>query len=92
MTTETSLSPVITVRGLAEYLRIHPSTVYRLLKHGLLPGFKVGSDWRFNREDIQRWRLAQTSQSAALAGGAVPAASTEEGRAPGNGRRGAASR
>jgi len=84
MTTETSLSPVITVRGLAEYLRIHPSTVYRLLKHGLLPGFKVGSDWRFNREDIQRCALTGL--------GEAPAASTEEGRAPGNGRRSAASR
>jgi excisionase family DNA binding protein len=68
MATDNSLSPVITVRGLAEYLRVHPSTIYRLVKQGLLPAFKVGSDWRFNREDIQRWRLAQTSQSMALAG------------------------
>lgn len=67
MATESSLSPVITVRGLADYLRVHPSTVYRLVKQGLLPGFKVGSDWRFNREDIRRWRLAQTSQSLAMA-------------------------
>lgn len=65
MNSETSLSPVITVRGLADYLQVHPSTVYRLLKQGLLPAFKVGSDWRFNREDIQRWRLAQTSQGRA---------------------------
>ena len=72
MAIDNSLSPVITVRGLAEYLQVHPSTVYRLVKLGLLPAFKVGSDWRFNREDIQRWRLAQTGQSLALAG--VPAA------------------
>jgi excisionase family DNA binding protein len=67
MITETAASPVITVRGLADYLRVHPSTVYRLVKQGLLPGFKVGSDWRFNREDIRRWRLAQTGQSCAMA-------------------------
>ncbi len=72
MAIDNSLSPVITVRGLAEYLRVHPSTVYRLVKLGLLPAFKVGSDWRFNREDIQCWRLAQTSQSLALA--KIPAA------------------
>ncbi|MGO9266677.1 MAG: helix-turn-helix domain-containing protein [Candidatus Binataceae bacterium] len=72
MAIDNPLSPVITVRGLAEYLQVHPSTVYRLVKLGLLPAFKVGSDWRFNREDIQRWRLAQTSQSLALAG--IPAA------------------
>ncbi len=75
MAIDNPLSPVITVRGLAEYLQVHPSTVYRLVKLGLLPAFKVGSDWRFNREDIQRWRLAQTSQSLALAG--IPAAQGE---------------
>jgi hypothetical protein len=29
-----------------------------LVKAGAVPGaFKVGSDWRFNREQIDRWRL-----------------------------------
>jgi excisionase family DNA binding protein len=42
-----------------EYLRVHRSTIYRLLKKGQLPGFKIGSDWRFNREAINSWRLQQ---------------------------------
>jgi excisionase family DNA binding protein len=49
----------MTVHELAEYLRVHPSTIYRLLRHGALPAFRVGSDWRFSREAIDRWRLAQ---------------------------------
>jgi excisionase family DNA binding protein len=52
-------SPVMTVRELADYLRVHPSTLYRLLKEKRIPAFKVGSDWRFNREAIERWRLEQ---------------------------------
>lgn len=48
---------VLTVNELAEYLRVHRSTIYRLLKKGLLPGFKIGSDWRFNVEVIDRWRM-----------------------------------
>jgi excisionase family DNA binding protein len=48
---------VLTVRDLSNYLRIHPSTVYRLLKTGQLPAFRVGSDWRFNVEEIDRWRV-----------------------------------
>jgi excisionase family DNA binding protein len=52
---------VMTLEEVAEYLRIHPSTVYRLLKKGQLPAFKVGSDWRFNREHIDRWRLNESS-------------------------------
>jgi excisionase family DNA binding protein len=52
-------SPVMTVRELADYLRVHPSTIYRLLKEKRIPAFRVGSDWRFNREAIDRWQLEQ---------------------------------
>lgn len=51
------ISPVLTVRDLSNYLRVHPSTVYRLLKTGQLPAFKVGRDWRFNIEAIHHWRV-----------------------------------
>jgi excisionase family DNA binding protein len=50
-------SQIMTVKELADYLRVHPSTIYRLLKEKHIPAFKVGSDWRFNREAIDRWRL-----------------------------------
>lgn len=50
---------VMTVKQLADYLKVHTSTVYRQLKCGRLPAFKVGSDWRFNVESIDRWRLEQ---------------------------------
>ena len=54
-----SSTKVLTVNELAEYLRVHRSTIYRLLKKGQLPGFKIGSDWRFNVEVIDEWRLSQ---------------------------------
>ena len=54
-----SSTKVLTVNELAEYLRVHRSTIYRLLKKGQLPGFKIGSDWRFNVEAIDEWRLQQ---------------------------------
>jgi excisionase family DNA binding protein len=50
---------VLTVGELSDYLRVHRSTIYRLLKKGQLPGFKIGSDWRFNVEAIDQWRLQQ---------------------------------
>ena len=57
---DTAAAPkVLTVNELAEYLRVHRSTIYRLLKKGQLPGFKIGSDWRFNVEVIDEWRLKQ---------------------------------
>jgi len=50
---------VMNVREVSAYLRVHPSTIYKLLKHNQIPAFHVGSDWRFNIETIDNWRLAQ---------------------------------
>ena len=51
--------PILTVREVAQYLCVHQTTVYRLVKQHKLPAFQVGSDWRFNREEIQRWTMNQ---------------------------------
>ena len=45
-------SSLLTLDDVAEHLRVHPSTIYRLLKEKQLPAFKVGREWRFNRESI----------------------------------------
>ncbi len=50
---------VMTVREVSACLRVHPTTVYRLLKRNQIPAFHVGSDWRFNIEAIDHWRLQQ---------------------------------
>ncbi len=57
---------VLTVSGLCDYLRVHRSTIYRLLKRGDLPAFRVGSDWRFNVEAIEGWRLRQSVAPAEM--------------------------
>ncbi len=65
MASNERLSPnVLTVVELADYLRVHSSTIYRLIRRGSLPSFKVGSEVRFVRNDIDRWRLGQ--ETAAL--------------------------
>ena len=51
------MATVLTLEEVANYLRVHPSTIYRMLKRQEIPAFKVGSDWRFiNLESIDRWR------------------------------------
>jgi excisionase family DNA binding protein len=55
------VSKVMTVKELASYLQVHTSTIYRLLNKGLLPGYKVGSDWRFNFEDVEKWRFGKVT-------------------------------
>jgi excisionase family DNA binding protein len=54
---------VLTVKEVADYLHVHQSTIYRMLKRAQLPAFRVGSDWRFNVETIDRWRLNADSRS-----------------------------
>jgi excisionase family DNA binding protein len=55
-----SLSRILTVREVSEYLRVHPTTIYRLLRLKQIPGFLVGSDWRFDIDAIDRWSRRET--------------------------------
>jgi excisionase family DNA binding protein len=52
------MANVLTLEETAAYLRVHSSTIYRMLKRQQLPAFKVGSDWRFNVESLDRWLIA----------------------------------
>jgi len=58
-----TLPRVMTVRELSSYLRVHPSTIYRMVKQRQIPAFQVGSDWRFNIEAIDRWCRQQEKPS-----------------------------
>jgi excisionase family DNA binding protein len=49
------MNRVLTLEEVAELLRVHPTTVYRLLKKSQIPAFRIGSDWRFNQASIERW-------------------------------------
>ena len=54
---------ILTVKELCELLRIHPSTLYKLLRQGKIPSFRVGNEWRFRRDVILRW-IAEGSSAA----------------------------
>ena len=59
---------IMTVGEFADFLQLHPSmqlhssTIYRLLRRGKLPAFKVGSNWGFSREAIDRLVQLETRQ------------------------------
>ena len=46
---------ILTVKELAEHLRIHSSTAYRLVKAGAIPHFRLGGSIRFSMKAIKRW-------------------------------------
>jgi excisionase family DNA binding protein len=55
---------ILTVSELAEHLNVHRITIYRLLKSGSLPGFKIGRVWRFDLDEIGRWMADGKSTEA----------------------------
>jgi excisionase family DNA binding protein len=46
---------VLTVKELAGYLRVKDLTVYKHVNMGKIPGFKLGSHWRFRKSEIDEW-------------------------------------
>jgi excisionase family DNA binding protein len=46
---------VLTLRQIADYLDCHYTTVYGLARHGEIPGFKLGNEWRFLKSDVDKW-------------------------------------
>jgi excisionase family DNA binding protein len=46
---------ILTLKEVAEYLKLAEKTAYRLAAEGKLPGFKVGGSWRFKKVDIDQW-------------------------------------
>lgn len=53
---------ILTIREVAELLKINEKTAYRLAAEGRLPGFKVGGSWRFERQEISNWIKRQTER------------------------------
>ncbi len=49
------LSEVMTIGEAATYLNCHRTTLYRLVKVGEVPAFRLGGSWRFLRSEINKW-------------------------------------
>jgi excisionase family DNA binding protein len=57
------MTTIMALEEVATFLRVHASTVYRLLRKQSIPAFKMGSDWRFNQESIEKWILDREGQN-----------------------------
>ena len=57
-------SIIMTVDEVAEYLKLSKITVYKLTQKGEIPGFRIGSSWRYNREIINEIARVGTKKIA----------------------------
>lgn len=56
------IEQIMTVRDIAAYLKLNERTVYRLASSAKIPAFKVGTSWRFKKEEIDNWIVQQHNQ------------------------------
>jgi excisionase family DNA binding protein len=59
---------ILTVKEIRDLLRVHPSTVYKLIRQGKIPSFRIGSEWRFRKDVILRL-MAESPRSLGKTGG-----------------------
>ena len=46
---------IMTLEETAKYLKIGKSTLYKMARKGKIPAVKIANQWRFRKEDIDKW-------------------------------------
>lgn len=54
----------MTVKDVAEYLKVSTDLVYRLAQKGEIPASKVANRWRFRKDKINLWMDKQGNYKA----------------------------
>ncbi|MCS7054104.1 MAG: helix-turn-helix domain-containing protein [Ignavibacterium sp.] len=45
----------LTLEQIAEYLQMSTSSIYKMTQAGKIPAYKIGRQWRFKKEEIDKW-------------------------------------
>ena len=46
---------VMTIKDVAQYLRISEAKVYELARAGAIPALRIGKSWRFQKDLLKQW-------------------------------------
>ncbi len=49
----------------ADVLRLNPQVVQRKLQAGDIPGYRIGREWRVDREELRQWLESRSNQRPA---------------------------
>lgn len=55
-------SEILTIKEIADFLKVTERTIYRLAAAKSIPAFKVGGSWRFVKADIDMWIKQRSSE------------------------------
>jgi len=53
---------ILTTKELAAYLKLTEVTIYKYINEGRIPGIKVGSRWRFDKDKIDELVMRRKKQ------------------------------
>lgn len=62
---QTEQSELLTVKEVADYLRVSRVTAWRWCQQGLLPAFRIGRDWRIPLDELLELKEAAANDHLA---------------------------
>jgi excisionase family DNA binding protein len=60
---------ILTISEVAALLKVHPITVYRMIKQGRLPAFRIGRVLRFDADRLEDWLRVSERAAAGTSNG-----------------------
>ena len=48
------MANIVKAKQLGKFLKLSESTVYKLVKENVIPGFKIGDSWRFDLDEVSK--------------------------------------
>ena len=54
----------LTLDELAEYLKLSRTKLYKMAQKATVPASKIGTQWRFDRQEIDDWVTSQRPRSS----------------------------
>lgn len=59
------MTELMTLKEVADYLRVTKKTIHRMLERCVIPAMKVGRQWRFDKASIEVWLRQNSIKRAA---------------------------
>lgn len=58
------MDDLLTVKEMAQKLKLSSQTLYKMVRQGEIPGVKVGNQWRFDPSQVHTWLTTKNGSEA----------------------------
>jgi len=60
---------MLKTKEVAEILGFSRQTITKMAREGILPAYRIGGDWRFRKEEVDRWLESRKNKGGGNDGG-----------------------